>query len=107
MSLLVVDPEAAVVGLRVFNTGSSGVLLMITLWVCVIRWRGFRPSQRLFAIGFVMYVAYAVASTLVGLVRHAAPNPSTPLLAIANVWLIGAVVILQVEYAKGLHDGDL
>lgn len=102
---LVLDPDSAVAALRAFNIGSSGVLWMISIAATAIQWRSTRPSGKLFAIGFVMLVSYGMVSSIVGFVRQAEPNPSTILLSIANVWLIGAVLVLQIEYAKGVRRG--
>lgn len=100
------DPWSATVALRVFNLGSSMILATITLGVTAVRWRSLPPSNRLFAFGFLMYVAYAVVTSYLAITRAAPPSITAPLLAVANVWLIGAIIVLQVEYVRGLKDGS-
>lgn len=90
-----------VVWLRLFNLATSMMLLSTLLYAAVKRWQTMRPDERLFALGLNSYVIYVSASTVRAIVIEAEMYWWTPLLAIANIWLIVASIFIF-RHPRGL-----
>lgn len=84
-------------GLRIFNLLTSIVLSSITVVAVFWRWRRMDPIERLFSLAFSGLLGYVLMTTVYGMQSNIGFRWYLLALAIANVWLITAVVVLALR----------